>query len=293
MRLAFATDLHGREEFYKRLLEHAWRARLDAVILGGDLLPHGGEVVGMDDAAADVAYQASFVHVFLEPLLAQFARIAPWCRVLFVPGEHDWGASDAALGALCDRGLLHALAGRRVEAPGGFELVGCAWVPPLVHPILDRLRAEGPVPAPWPPAFASDGSGAKPVADPAAWLVGRADLASEVASLPAPSVPARTVLVSHAPPIGTRTDAQAAGHHGGSVAVRAWLERVQPMLALVGHCADSPYRSGAVCDRVGATVVVNPGQGALAPHWIELDLADPRAGVRHSVLGAERPFDLE
>jgi len=65
---------------------------------------------------------------------------------------------------------------------------------------------------------------------------------------------ARLVVVVHTPPYGTVTDLLPSGVHVGSPAVRAFLERVQPVLCVTGHIHESRGR-----DVIGNTVVVNPG----------------------------------
>lgn len=65
---------------------------------------------------------------------------------------------------------------------------------------------------------------------------------------------AHTVLVSHNPPRDTACDVIGDGNHVGSVAVREFLEERQPDICLCGHI----HEARAV-DRIGRTVVVNPG----------------------------------
>lgn len=65
------------------------------------------------------------------------------------------------------------------------------------------------------------------------------------------------VLVSHQPPQGTRCAAARWGMDAGSRALRAYLERAQPLVCFCGH-----IHEGVAVDRVGGTLVVNPG-----PYW--------------------------
>ena len=64
----------------------------------------------------------------------------------------------------------------------------------------------------------------------------------------------RMIAVIHEPPRDTAVDRLSNGQHVGSPGVRRFLERVQPDLAVTGHIHES---TGA--DRVGKTLVVNPG----------------------------------
>ena len=62
------------------------------------------------------------------------------------------------------------------------------------------------------------------------------------------------ILMSHNPPINTDTDMIGSGAHVGSHAVRAFIENVQPDVCITGHIHES-----RAMDRIGKTVVVNPG----------------------------------
>lgn len=63
----------------------------------------------------------------------------------------------------------------------------------------------------------------------------------------------KLVGVIHDPPHGTSLDL-VGGNHVGSKAVRAFLERVQPEVCITGHIHEAVGE-----DRVGSTLVINPG----------------------------------
>ena len=62
------------------------------------------------------------------------------------------------------------------------------------------------------------------------------------------------ILVSHTPPVKTQTDKLLNGNHVGSTAVRAYIEKQQPLLCLTGHIHESKGE-----DRIGRTLILNPG----------------------------------
>src|SRR5213593_3238197 len=64
----------------------------------------------------------------------------------------------------------------------------------------------------------------------------------------------RRVMVCHTPPFATRLDRLMNGRPVGSPAVRAFIERRQPDLAVVGH-----IHEGRGTERVGETLVLNAG----------------------------------
>lgn len=79
-------------------------------------------------------------------------------------------------------------------------------------------------------------------------------LADAEANVP-PGAP--KILLAHQPPYGTICDKIAGVGHVGSQAVRAWIERVQPLVCFCGHIHEAQG-----IDTIGKTTVINP-----APIW--------------------------
>ena len=62
------------------------------------------------------------------------------------------------------------------------------------------------------------------------------------------------VLIAHQPPLNTINDTIPGGRHVGSQAVRNFIEKYQPIACITGH-----IHEGIGIDRIGRTVIVNPG----------------------------------
>lgn len=62
------------------------------------------------------------------------------------------------------------------------------------------------------------------------------------------------VLVTHAPPHGTKLDQIPEGTHVGSKSIRKFIEEKQPLVALCGHVHEARNT-----DKLGRTLMVNPG----------------------------------
>ena len=73
----------------------------------------------------------------------------------------------------------------------------------------------------------------------------------------------RLLLVAHDPPHGTKTDLLPSGRNVGSLAVREFIERVQPEVCLTGHIHESKAE-----DFIGRTKVINPGMLALGGYVV-------------------------
>jgi Icc-related predicted phosphoesterase len=86
----------------------------------------------------------------------------------------------------------------------------------------------------------------------------------------------KMVLVTHAPPFDTLVDLTTSGLHVGSKSIRQFIEERQPLLSVCGHVHEARN-----IDKIGETLVVNPGQISKGfATEIEID-----GGVRAVLLG--------
>ena len=101
--------------------------------------------------------------------------------------------------------------------------------------------------------FGCGGSNLTPMDTPTEFAEEELDAILERAHATVADAP-RRLMICHTPPYDTRLDRLMNGHPVGSPAVRAFIERRRPDLAVVGH-----VHEGRGTDRVGDTLVVNPG----------------------------------
>jgi uncharacterized protein len=273
----YASDLHGHTGLYRELFETAWRLRVRALILGGDLAPH-----------ADVATQRRYYEEVLVPLLREYRSKPGAAEVFHIPGNDDWKAS---LPPLLDAGLggIHAIHGRVVPFLEYGWVAGLASVPITPFAMKDWDRWEEGLAA----AAKMEGFRSEPDGGLRAYTFRgrerRESLAAELEALerelPPPGAP--LICVFHGPPYGTALDQIARGVHVGSRESRRFLERRRPVLGLHGHIHESPAISGRFAERLGETICVNAGQrmgSALHAVWFRLD--DIAGSLTHSLFGS-------
>lgn len=65
----------------------------------------------------------------------------------------------------------------------------------------------------------------------------------------------KLILVTHAPPYGTRLDDMAAIGHRGSQSIMGFIEKYQPILSISGHLHETAERK----QMIGKTLAINPG----------------------------------
>lgn len=272
-RLLFATDPHGNDSAYDALLARAGDLDVQTLVLGGDLLPmaHGGD---------RLAAQLRFVREWLPAWLAR-AR-AQGARVFAVMGNDDWACCAPHLERLDGLTLLH---GRAAPLDEGRWIAGypCVPVTPFSMSDWDRLDTPGWRP-PRPPknVVLSEvvGDGGRVRAATLEEVAARPTIEEDLEALAGRSDPARTVYVVHTPPWGTPLDVMHGGAHIGSRALRAFVDRRQPPLTLHGHVHESPHLTGRIDDRVGRTLVVNPGASRQRLRAVLVDLDRLSDGAR-------------
>jgi len=252
----FASDLHGRLDRYVTLLEAVRAERPAAVFLGGDLLPPA-----LFRLAATTDQADEFVSGFLAERLAglrdELGRRYP--AIFVILGNDDARAEEQAVLDVAERGLwqyVHA----RGTAWAGFNVFGYACVPPTPFMLKDWERYDvsryvdpGCVPP-------DEGFRTVPVAD---HDVTGGTIAGDLAGLAGEADLARSIWLFHAPPHQTPLDRAAldgkmVDHapvdvHVGSIAIRRFIERRQPLLTLHGHVHESARLTGEWHTRIGRT----------------------------------------
>jgi Icc-related predicted phosphoesterase len=141
----------------------------------------------------------------------------PGVPIFFVPGNMD----SPELSSWSGRDLVRPLHGRSAKL-GAVTLIGLGGSPP------------GPFSTPF-----------EVPEERAAELMNQALTGLEKGTL---------VLVSHCPPKNTKLDVVPSGEHAGSMAVRRFVEKIQPALVISGHVHEARG-----IDAIGGTTLVNTG----------------------------------
>lgn len=271
----FTSDLHGQGALYEQLLAIGAAHRPTAILIGGDLGPHAA-------GAAGVRRQ----RVFLQGLLVEFARrlheASPATRLALMMGNDDWASNSDCL-EQHHGGLWSSIDGRAVEIDGTV-VAGSSFVPITPFAIKDWERWEDggdEQPARLDGWISRDGEVVEHRFDP---LARTPTITDALDALPLPADASAAVVVTHSPPRETNCDQIGALEHVGSRAIRAFVERRQPRMVLSGHIHESPRVSSSFHDRIGRTVVVNPGQfGTSRLCGVWFDPARPEETLRHTV----------
>ncbi|MGD9642162.1 MAG: metallophosphoesterase [Elusimicrobiales bacterium] len=252
MRILFVTDLHGNSAKYRRIFEAAMKHGVAAVVNGGDMLTLDGDLHGS---------QRDFIEGFLSPYFAGYEKAG--IHHLGFLGNDDLKIHDDVFDETCRKYKnVVNLAQRRFEL-SGIEFIGMNWVADYPFRLKDRCRRDGPgyvFQEQFGTGLLSTAEGFRELEDWPAYAARLPAIADELAALPKPAVPGRTIYVIHTPPFGLGLDVISSGEKVGSRAVSRFIEEMRPLLTLHGHIHESPAISGVWEAKIGETVCVQPGQ---------------------------------
>ncbi len=139
-------------------------------------------------------------------------------------------------------------------------MIGYPYVPPTPFRLKENERRDltaDRYEGPWPIFLSSPDPEQERIGAPDDYLDRLPSIEEDLAMIPGTQRPC--ILVAHAPPWGCGLDRSSLGVHGGSRAVRRWIEEWQPLLTLHGHIHESPYLSGHWAEYIGGTICINPG----------------------------------
>jgi Icc-related predicted phosphoesterase len=273
----FATDLHGQLARYERLAERMRAERPDALFLGGDLLDHG--MRGGTGAA--------FLEDYLDPLLADAGGTCE--NVFLILGNDDPRSVEDELVGGERRGRWTYVHDRAV-AWRGYDVFGYACVPPTPFRLKDWERYD--VSRHVDPGCVSPEEGARSVqAD--AHDIRYATIARDLDRLAGTRDLARGIFLFHTPPYDTVLDRAALDGrmidhvpldvHVGSIAVRRFIERRQPLVTLHGHVHESARITGQWRARSGRTTMFGAAHDGPELALVRFDPETPEGATRELI----------
>ena len=270
MKILFATDIHGRIDAYKIILDRAAGNGVDAIVYGGDLCPLGRDLFDVQKK-------------FLEEWLPEYLRRCNERGIAFLAtlGNLDLRGLDKLFLEVMDSAEnARPLLERKAEF-GGFTFIGSPMTTDGPFSLKDRcLRdlAGSESQFGGNNALISDSSGIHAHSDWTSRVKSLPSLEEHLASLPAPGDPALTIYVLHQPPAGTGQGIISNGSDVGSAAVAKFLENSEALLSLHGHIHESPFCGGCWQSRLGKTVTVQPGQ-LNTPECVSVTIELPELGM--------------
>lgn len=271
----FATDLHGRTDRYEKLFEIIERDAPRAVFLGGDLLPHGLLPAGHLGPAFD-DFLIDFVAARLDVIKRRLRDLYP--EIFVILGNDDGRFEEPTVVDIANR-KLWSYAHEKRFVIDGHAIYGYSYVPPTPFLLKDWERYD--VSRHIPPAAVSPEEGRRSVAvDP--HKVRYATIKDDLDKLAGDDDLEKAVFLFHTPPHETALDRVARDGitvdyvpldvNVGSIAVRRFIEKRQPLLTLHGHVHESTRLTGHWKDRLGRTIMFNGAHDGTELALVKFDL---------------------
>ncbi|MEZ5360576.1 MAG: hypothetical protein R3F48_17310 [Candidatus Zixiibacteriota bacterium] len=256
MKCAFVTDLHGFEGRYRKLFEFLLSNPVEALFIGGDILPNGQAL----SQSLNFSH-IDFINDFLRPRFLQLKEALGerYPAVFIILGNDDGRLKEIALIDAGRDGLWHYLHDRRMEI-GGHSVLGYSYIPPSPFLLKDWERYD--VSRYVDPGSVSPEEGyySIPVSESQRKF---ATIKDDLENLAGDVSVNTSIFLFHAPPYKTNLDRAALDGkmidsvpfdvHVGSIAVQRFIEQRQPLITLHGHVHESSSITGSWQDRIGET----------------------------------------
>ena len=288
MNVLHTSDLHGCRQFYREIVDCIETREIDAVFLGGDLLPR----MGHDNTSVKI--QKDFIRDEIHPFLLE-VRERSHASVFVIPGNNDWAAVLPDFRKLEDAGLViipypesHCLA-------EGIRVLGYPYVPPTPFSPKDFERRDQTQDAPRQttryPVISLDGR--IEAIDEARYFAQHPAIEDDLASLSLNESSDEVIFLFHAPPYNTGLDRAYDETPLGSRAILHFIQQHQPRITLHGHIHESPAVTSAYGQKIGKTVAVNAGQSERRLSAVIFDTNRPEETMTHTIYGALKITETE
>ncbi len=245
MEILYLTDAHGNVESYVSALAIAAKKDIDNIIFGGDTAPNFLDSTLLDDRRSSNSIenyrkqQALFTKNILLGVFRKFKKHNPEKNIYIMPGNDDAKEIIEILNKAEKKNILKQMHGK-IHKLGDYSIYGYSFVNPT-------------------PFFLKD------------WEKSEKEINKDLSMITGMGMK-KTIMAFHAPPFASNLDVLHSGEHVGSIAIRKFIENNQPLLTLHGHIHESPKMSGAIKDRIGKTLCINPGSSGEELHAALIDL---------------------
>jgi len=277
----FVSDLHGLSSRYNKLIDRIRKEIPAAVFMGGDMLPSG-----MYKRFEKKPFQGDFIREFLQTVFSDLRRKLgrEYPRIFMIMGNNDPRILEPGLEEGEKQGLWEYLQGRQAVF-AEHEVFGYSFVNPTPfllkdwekHDVSRDLPKESIAPEAGIFTAERRGEGTQTT------------IAEDLESLAAGKNLSQAIFLFHAPPYGTNLDQAPGAERGrraravGSLAIRGFIERHQPLLTLHGHIHESAILSGSWRDQIGSTTMFSAAHAGAELALVRIDLKDVPAAKRELI----------
>lgn len=277
MRCFFVSDLHGKKELYDKLQSEIASGKPDVVFIGGDITPN---IVSGD-----------FGDFFLDYLGGLFNKLKDllndiYPEVFIILGNDDSALVESKLNVLEEAGLLKYINCKKRNFKE-YEIYGYNYVPPTPFLLKDWEKYD--VSRYLDPGDVSPEEGFRTIMIEAG-KIKYSTIAEDLDELTGERDVNKAIFLFHSPPYNTNLDRIANDGkmidyvplpiNVGSIAIRRFIEKRQPLLTLHGHIHESARLTGSWKDKIGNTYCFNAAHDGKGLSLIKFDTSDLKNAER-------------
>ena len=263
MKLLYTSDIHTNAAFLEAMISHALSQAPDALIIGGDIIPHhlpNEHRLGLLDS------QISYLQDVFIPAVTALKQQQN-IHIFLDLGNDDLAYSRKILKAH-DGDLYRLIHMQAHPLSQTADIIGYMTVPPTAFQRKDWEKPDSrKSPYPKNNHILTDGYISKngKLETISLDLKSNDTIESDLNLLES-KIQRPFILVSHSPPYATPLDIIGTGQHVGSMSIRKFIEKWSRkgflIASLHGHIHESPGRSGSIHTYIEQAICINPGQNA-------------------------------
>ena len=247
LKCIFVSDLHGKVKRYEKLFKIIQNDKLDGVFIGGDILPN------------ESTFNRDMNDFIKDKIFLQIKKIDKNIRFFIILGNDDPRVYEEKFIDASNQGFIDYVHNGTVKF-NGFFITGYSYVPPTPFQLKDwekydvsRFVDVGVVPP-------EEGQRTIKISkDIASYSTISQDLEKLAKNAPVK----KTIFLFHSPPYKSNLDRACLDYkmvdyapvdvNVGSIAIRRFIEKKQPLLTLHGHVHESVRLTGKWRDKIGNT----------------------------------------
>ena len=261
MKILYTSDIHSHAGFLESLLSITMSEAPDALIIGGDIIPHH---LPNEHRLGLLTSQTIYLQDIFVPAVKRLKQ-QQHISIYLDLGNDDLAFSRKTLEPY-DGDLFHLLHMKSHPLSAAVDVIGYMIVPPTP---FQRKDWEKPDSKHSPYAknnlILTDGYISRNGKLETISLNLQSDDTIETDLIRmGKDIQKPFILVSHSPPYATPLDIIGSGQHVGSISIRKFIEKWSQngllIASLHGHIHESPGRSGSISTHIGQVICINPGQ---------------------------------
>lgn len=282
MKILYISDLHGSLPLYNELTSKIHSNNIDALIIGGDLLPRKGHDIN------SLVQQKDFIQNEFSDFLHSIHSLLNH-HVYIIFGNNDWAETLPLLYGLEEDGLCTILHDNKVSLLENVDLIGYPYIPPSPFPPKDFEKLDYPnekISIESSISFISQNNDIRLI-DPQNYFHKISSIKEDLEFIDKPDKEKISIYIMHSPPYDTFLDRLYNSRPRGSRAIKEFIEKFQPTLTLHGHIHESPVVTKQFWQKIGNTISVNPGQTGGVLCAVIFDPLNIEGTLEHTIYGRQ------